>query len=362
MKKNAIRWTSVALAAILLGGGVLAFRHFAGGNHREGKQAESVPQKRPPLSVRSMVIDAKPIIDYITSSGTLTASEEVDLSFESSGRITVLDIHEGQKVQKGTLLAKINDNELQAQRDKIIVQLKLAEDREQRQRTLLEREAISRESYEQSLAEMQALTADLAQIEAKIEKSSIFAPFDGIVGLRYTSEGAFVSPGTLVTKLVCVSPLKVDFSIPERYTGDVHTGMNVLFTVDGYLKPFKANVYAIEPRVDSKTRTITVRAMYPNTSETLMPGRYVTVELQLQLFNNAISIPTEALIPEMDGSLVYVYRSGKAQPVSVQTGIRTETEIQITSGLSVGDTLITSGILQLRTGLSVQLMAPHSDE
>jgi membrane fusion protein (multidrug efflux system) len=303
-----------------------------------------------------MVISTKPIVEYINSSGTLTASEEVDLSFESSGRITVLDIHEGQKVEKGTLLAKINDNELQAQRDKIVVQLKLAKDREQRQRTLLEREAISRESYEQSLAEMQALTADLAQIEAKIEKSSIIAPFDGIVGLRYTSEGAFVSPGTLVTQLVCISPLKVDFSIPERYTSHVHTGMSVFFTVDGYLKPFEAKVYAIEPRVDSKTRTITMRAMYPNTREILKPGRYISVELQLNLFNDAISIPSEALIPEMDGSLVYVYRSGKAQPVPVEIGIRTETEIQITSGLSVGDTLITSGILQLRTGLPVQLV------
>ncbi|MDR3366377.1 MAG: efflux RND transporter periplasmic adaptor subunit [Prevotellaceae bacterium] len=354
MKKKVIRWISIVLAAVLLG--FLLARHFNSGNSaQESKAAEVSPQKRPPLSVRSVLISPKPIIEYITSSGTLTASEEVDLSFESSGRITVLNIDEGQKVQKGALLAKINDNELQAQRDKINVQLKLAEDREQRQRTLLEREAISRESYEQSLAEMQALKADLAQIEAKIEKSSIVAPFDGIIGLRYTSEGAFVSPGTLVTKLICISPLKVDFSIPERYAGNVHTGMTVFFAVDGYLKPFEAKVYAIEPRVDSKTRTITMRAMYANTREILKPGRYVSVELQLKLFNDAISIPTEALIPEMDGNLVYLYRSGKAQPVAVQTGIRTETEIQITSGLAVGDTLITSGILQLRTGLPVQL-------
>lgn len=342
------------LAAALLGI-LLAFRYLNGNGSQESKPAEEAPPKRPPLSVRSVAISPKPIIEYITGTGTLTASEEVDLSFESSGRITVLNIDEGQKVQKGTLLAKINDSELQAQRDKINVQLKLAEDREQRQRTLVEREAISRESYEQSLAEMQALKADLAQIEAKIEKASIFAPFDGMVGLRYTSEGAFVSPGTLVTKLVCISPLKVDFAIAERYIGNVHTGMTVFFTVEGYLKPFEAKVYAIEPNVDVKTRTFAMRALYPNTRETLKPGRSISVELHLRLFNDAISIPTEALIPEMDGTLVYVYRSGKAQPVPVQTGIRTETEIQITSGLAVGDTLITSGILQLRTGLPVQL-------
>jgi membrane fusion protein (multidrug efflux system) len=355
MKRKVIRWTSIALVVVALGV-LLAYRHFTGDNPQESASTEAPPQRRPPLSVRSVVISPKPIIDYIISSGTLIASEEVDLSFESSGRITVLDINEGQKVQKGALLAKINDNELQAQRDKINVQLKLAEDREQRQRTLLEREAISRESYEQSLAEMQAIKADLAQIEAKIEKSSIVAPFDGIIGLRYTSEGAFVSPGTLVAKLVCISPLKVDFAIAERYIGSVHTGMTVLFTVEGYLKPFEAKVYAIEPNVDIKTRTFAMRAMYPNTKEILKPGRSISVELQLKLFNDAISIPTEALIPEIDGTLVYVYRNGKAQPVPVQTGIRTETEIQITSGLAVGDTLITSGILQLRTGLPVQLL------
>jgi membrane fusion protein (multidrug efflux system) len=131
--------------------------------------------------------------------------------------------------------------------------------------------------------------------------------------------------------------------------------MTVLFTVEGYLKPFEAKVYAIEPNVDIKTRTFAMRAMYPNSKEILKPGRSISVELQLKLFNDAISVPTEALIPEIDGTLVYVYRNGKAQPVSVQTGIRTETEIQITSGLAVGDTLITSGILQLRTGLPVQL-------
>ncbi|MDR0711870.1 MAG: efflux RND transporter periplasmic adaptor subunit [Prevotellaceae bacterium] len=354
MKRKVVRWVSIALAVVALGS-LLAYHRFADDSPQENAPVEASPQKRPPLSVRSVVISPKPIIEYIPVQGTLIASEEVDLSFESSGRITVLNINEGQKVQKGTLLAKINDNELQAQRDKINVQLKLAEDREQRQRTLLEREAISRESYEQSLAEMQALKADLAQIEAKIEKSSIVAPFDGIVGLRYTSEGAFVSPGTLVTTLTCISPLKVDFSISERHTGNVHTGMAVFFKVEGYLKPFEAKIYAIEPRVDVKTRTIVLRAIYPNTREALKPGRSVSVELQLHLFSDAISIPTEALIPEIDGTLVYVYRNGKAQPLPVKTGIRTETEIQITSGLAVGDTLITSGILQLRTGLPVQL-------
>ncbi len=354
--KKSVRWIALALAAVAAG--VFIYFQFFSKNELEKTATEATAtkqQKRDPLSIRGLVLSTKPIVQKINSSGTLIASEQVDLSFESSGRITLLNINEGQKVTKGTLLAKISDSELQAQRDKIKVQLKLAEDREQRQRTLLEREAISRESYEQALAEMMVLKADLAQIESKIDKASIEAPFDGIVGLRYTSEGAYVSPGTIVTQLVSVKPLKVDFSIPERYASIVRTGMPVAFHVDGYTKAFSAKVYAIEPHVDSKTRTLTIRAMYDNAREDLMPGRYISVELQIKLFNDAIAIPNEALIPTMEGNMVYVYRSGKAQPVNVQTGIRTESEIQITSGLAVGDTLITSGILQMRKGMAVKL-------
>lgn len=354
--KKAIRW--VALALVVAVGGVFVYLQFFSKNDLEKAADESAApkqQKREALSVRGLVLQTKPIVEIINSSGTLKASEQVDLSFESSGRITELNINEGEKVAKGTLLAKINDSELQAQRDKIQVQLKLAEDRESRQRTLLEREAISRESYEQVLAEMQSLKADMAEIEAKIEKSSIVAPFDGIVGLRYTSEGAYVSPGTLVTQVVSIRPLKVDFAIPERYASVVRTGMPVAFHVDGYAKSFSAKVYAIEPQVDSKTRTLTIRAMYDNAREDLMPGRYISVELQIKLFNNAIAIPNEALIPTMEGNMVYVYRGGKAEPVNITTGIRTESEIQITSGLTTRDTLITSGILQMRKGIAVKL-------
>ncbi len=355
MKKTA-RWVALALV-VVAGGAFISFQLFSKNDLEKAASEAAAPrqQKREPLSVRGLVLQTKPIVEIIKSSGTLMPSEQVDLSFESSGRITELNINEGEKVAKGTLLAKINDSELQAQRDKIQVQLKLSEDRESRQRTLLEREAISRESYEQVLAEMQSLKADMLEIDAKIEKSSIVAPFDGIVGLRYTSEGAYVSPGTLVTQLVSIRPLKVDFAIPERYASVVRTGMPVLFRVDGYTKLFSAKVYAIEPQVDSKTRTLTVRAMYDNAREDLMPGRYISVELQIKLFNNAIAIPNEALVPTMEGNSVYLYRSGKAVPVDVTTGIRTESEIQITSGLTVRDTLITSGILQMRTGMAVKL-------
>jgi membrane fusion protein (multidrug efflux system) len=313
---------------------------------------EVKPQSKA-LSISALVVKSKPMVEEITATATLNADETVQLSFESSGRITELNIDEGQKVKKGTLVAKINDSELQAQLAKLKIQHKLAQDRELRQRSLLEREAISRESYEQSLTDVQTLKADIMQLESKIEKSSVFAPFDGVVGLRYLSEGAFVQPGATIAQMVKITPLKIDFSIPEKYAGVVKVGTPLQFTVEGYNKTFSAKIYAIEPQINTQTHMLAMRALYPNANEELRPGILCRVSLQIRLFPNAITIPSEALIPEMDGAKVFLYKDGKAMPTPVTIGIRTETEVQIAQGIQHGDTLITSGMLQLRYGMPV---------
>ena len=351
------RWLIIfTILVAACAGGVYFFAFHSGDAQDLNASAQAGAagrQKALPVSV--LIVKSKPMVEEINSAGTLNADETVNLSFESSGRITELNIDEGQQVKKGTLIAKINDTELQAQLAKLNIQLKLAQDRELRQRSLLEREAISQESYEQSLTDVQTLKADIMQLESKIEKSSVFAPFDGVVGLRYVSEGAFVQPGTAITQLVKIKPLKVDFSIPERYAGVVKAGMPLHFKVDGYENAFPAVVYAIEPQINVQTRTLTVRAMYANAREELKPGRYVYITLQMYLFANAIAIPSEALIPEMEGAKIFLYKSGRAMPAGVTLGIRTENEVQITQGLHSGDTLITSGMLQLRYGMPVSI-------
>jgi membrane fusion protein (multidrug efflux system) len=235
------------------------------------------------------------------------------------------------------------------------VQLKLAEDRVFRQNALLEKEAVSKEAYEQVQTDLAMLKAEIDMVKANIAYTELRAPFDGIIGLRQVSEGAYVTPSTVVAKLTKISPLKIEFAVAERYAGILKSGANLTFKVDGHLKPFAAKVYAMESHVDPTNHTFAIRALYPNTDGKLMPGRFASVELKTQEFNDAITIPSQAIVPEMGIDKVYLYKSGKAQPVTITKGIRNDARVQVLEGLNLGDTIIVSGTLQLRTGLSVTL-------
>ncbi len=312
-------------------------------------------QGRQLLNVSGFVIKPAQMSELINQIGTLRPDEEVELSFETSGKIVGINFTEGTRVKKGDLLAKINDRPLQAQLQKLLAQKKLVEEKEFRQRSLLEKDAISQESYDQIVTELQTIEADINLVKARISETELRAPFDGIIGLRYLSEGAYVNPSTKIARLIKMSPIKLEFSIPERYMDEVNIGYPVTFKMDGSNTIYEAKVYAVDPKIELATRSIVIRALYPNKNEELKSGRYAAVTLQLSKLENAIAIPTEALVPEMEGELVYLYRKGRASVVRVNTGLRTESLIQITSGLNFGDTLLTSGILQLRESLPVSL-------
>ena len=308
-----------------------------------------------PLYTSGYILVPTKMNEMIYSTASLLPDEEVDLSFETSGKVVGIYFTEGTRVKKGELLAKINDKPLQAQLLKLKAQLKLTEEREFRQRQLLDRDAISRESYDQVATELESIQADILLIEARIDETELRAPFDGTVGLRMISEGAITSTQTNIVRLVKTWPPKIEFSVPERYAGEVTPGFPITFDIDGIPSSFEAKVYAIDPKVDINTRTIVVRALYPNSDEELKPGRFASVRARLSQIDSAVSIPTEALIPEMEGEKVFIMQNGKAIERKVTTGLRTESHIQIRTGLSFGDTLLTSGILQLRNDLPVQL-------
>ena len=307
------------------------------------------------LNVNALIISTQAMTDDIYTNGDLIPDEEVDLSFETSGKITDINFSEGSTVQKGQLLAKINDRPLQAQLKKLQAQLKLAEDRVFRQNALLVKDAVSKEAYEQVKTDLASLNADIELIKANIQQTELRAPFDGIIGLRQVSVGSYASPTTIVAKLTKISPLKINFSVPERYAKEIKKGTRLTFSLDGYLKDFDATVYATESKVDPASRTLSVRALYPNTGTKLLPGRFASIKIKMHEIPNAIAIPSEAIVPEMGKSKVYLYKSGKSMPVEVKTGLRTDTQVQIINGLHVGDTIITSGTLQLRTGLNITL-------
>ncbi|MFW5792944.1 MAG: efflux RND transporter periplasmic adaptor subunit [Bacteroidota bacterium] len=305
------------------------------------------------LNVNVIIVEPERLVEIINSSGTLIPDEEVDLSFETSGKIIQLKFDEGTKIKKGQLLAKINDKPLQAQLQKLQAQKKLSEEREYRQRSLLSRDAISQESYDQAVTELQSIEADIMLIQARIEETELRAPFDGIIGLRHVSEGAYVNQNTQIARLIKINPLKIEFSVPERYSGEIKSGFPIKFNLDGVKDALEATVYAVEPKVDISTRNILVRARYSNPGNQIKPGRFVAIKLELSEVDNAITVPTEALIPEMEGDKLFVYRSGKAESTDVTTGLRTEDVIQIETGLQPGDTVITTGILQLRHNMPV---------
>jgi membrane fusion protein, multidrug efflux system len=307
------------------------------------------------LPVEAVIIQPKPLADKIVSAGTVIPDEQVEISAETSGRVVAIHFAEGARVNKGDLLITVNNADLLAQIERNKHQVRLAEESEQRQRTLLERQGISQQAYDQVYTELSTLKAEEALLQAQLEKTIIRTPFSGILGLRHISEGAYISPGMQIVRLAKTEPVKVDFSIPERFASYLKKGGKVNFSVDNYPGMFEASISAIEPVVDQRTRSILVRALYANTSGHIIPGSYARVEVTLQSLDNALQAPSQALVPEMGSNKVFLFKSGFANPVIVTTGLRTESHVQITSGLSAGDTVITTGILQLRQGLPVRI-------
>lgn len=357
---KSVKWSLTAAIVVFIA--ALAFypdikRKFQGSKDEVPMSPSKGGGRNQVLNVNAEVVKFQTLTDKIMSTGSVIPDEEVNLSFESSGKITSIYFKEGSHVSKGALLAKINDQPLQAQLKKLVAQIPLAKDRVFRQRTLLERDAVSQEAFEQVQTEYDKLMADIDLVKANIAQTELRAPFDGIIGLRSVSEGAFTSPSTVIAKLTKISPLKIDFSIPERYATQIVAGTPITFRMDGALEDLHAKVYAVESKVNMETRTLNVRATYPNVRETILPGRFVSVEINMNEIKDAVAIPSEAIIPEMGKNMVYLYKSGEAKPTEIITGLRTESRVQVLEGLQPGDTLLVTGVMQLRTGMKVSIDA-----
>ena len=325
---------------------------FSISNKEVGPAMQSGPEALP---VNAVVLAEGGLTDLIIATGTVLADEQVNLSAEVSGRLTSIRFDEGTPVKKGDLLATINDAELLAQIEKNKYTLKLAEERESRQLKLLTREAVSQEVYDKALTDLNTVQSEAAVLQAQLMKTRIVAPFSGIVGLRQVSEGAYITPGQQIASLTRTQPVKIEFSVPERFSGSVKKGSRIQFTVEGTSQTLEASVYAVEPRIDPLTRALTVRALYTNRNNELNPGSFARVEFNLSHMDNALTVPAQAIVPELGGNKVFVYRSGVAREVKVSVGIRTSDAVQIIDGLAAGDTVITTGILQVREGMPLSI-------
>jgi len=313
-----------------------------------GKPAGAVP-----VTVTMQVLKPGEVEQKILSTGTLLANEEVELRCEIPGRITTIYFEEGSSVHEGELMVKIDDQELQAQLKKLLVEEQEAHDDVYRKQKLLELKALSQEEFDKTANQLAMVQADIELKRSQLAKTEIFAPFTGQVGLRQVSRGEYISPSTTIAWLQQVDPVKIEFTIPEKYNGMVHKGTPINFTVTGNNQLFTGKIYALEPKIDPSTRNITLRAICPNPLKKLMPGAFARVEIVLQTLSDALMIPSEAIIPTINGEKVFICKDGKARSVMIHTGIRTEREVQVLDGLAPGDSLITSGLLQLREEMPV---------
>jgi membrane fusion protein, multidrug efflux system len=300
----------------------------------------------------------KPVIlnNTIKMTGNILANNQVELHSEVSGKVIRLYFEEGSHVNKNEILAKINDADLQAQMRKQEYQQKQFEDKVARQKVLLESNSISKEEFDNTFTSLNIIKSDIELIRAQIDKTEIRAPFSGIIGLRNIDEGSYISPVTVIAEIIEPDPVKIDFSIPEKYANSVRKNDTLNFTVQNARKKFTARIYAIEPGIDPSTRTLNIRAFCPNKQGEIIPGSFAEIELILNRKAFSFMVPNEAIIPVLKGKILYLYKNGTVKQVDVITGIRTDVKSEILEGLNEGDTLITTGIMKLKPGSPVKII------
>jgi len=320
-----------------------------------GQAMQNLERMNTEVPVTAYIVSYEKLSNNVFTTGSILANEEVELRSEISSKIVEILFREGAFVNKGDLLVKINDSDLQAELRKAASKVKLIEDREARQRQLAQNQMISQEDYESTLNDLEASKAEYDLIKSRIDKTEIRAPFSGVVGLREVSEGSFVTSTTNIARLQNLSNLKVDFAIPQKYAAQVKIGDEISFKLSGSDFQYKAKIFAIEPKIDPSTRTLKLRAICTATYKNLFPGAFVNAALDLKETDQAILIPSVAIVPELKGQLVYLYKGGTVMPQKVEIGLREDKQVQITSGLTAGDTVVTSGILQMRPGIKVKI-------
>jgi membrane fusion protein (multidrug efflux system) len=361
MKKRNRIFLYAGLAIVVLA--AICLPRWIGGTSPEETREKETAGSPPPVSLAGnatpvgiYVINPTYLASGIYVNGFLVPREEVEITTEVAGKITSIFFTEGSTVRKGDLLVKMNDEDLQAQLVRAEFQEKLLAEKLERQKILLTKEAISREAYDQLETDHNMVVADITLLKVRIDKTEIRAPFNGVIGFRYVSDGSYVQPGTKVARLVDNSTMIVEFSLSNRYIAMPLVGKNIIFRVEGFPQDFHAQVYAVEPKLDENTRTILLRARYNNSSGLLLAGTPADVTLITKESDNAIQVPTETIVPDVSGVSVWLVRNGRAVSTPIETGIRSEQMIEVLSGLSVSDTVITTGIMQLRPNTPVRIL------
>lgn len=322
---------------------------------KDQKKTAPAGAGRSPAAVSVFLVKTSPLSETVEVPGTLIANESTDIYPETAGRVTQLNIAEGKQVAKGALLVKLFDGDLQATLRKLQVQLEIAKQNEDRSAQLLKIQGISKADYDASVLNVNNIQADIAITRANITKTEIRAPFSGRIGLKNISPGAYVSPSTVIASIQQTSTLKLDFTVPEKYTSRIKVGQVVHFTNESTNKTYTAKVMATEAGVTLDTRSLTARCIVVEKDPDLVPGSFAKVKLDFAPIPDAIMIPSQAIVPQARGKQIILFNGGTAKFVDVTTGLRDSASVQITSGLKAGDTIVVSGLMSTKPGSPLKL-------
>ena len=314
------------------------------------------------MQVETIRVTPQLFEETLTATGSLQADEEVTLRPEMSGIIDEIKFTEGELVEEGRVLVRLRAQDVVARAERAEAQLQLAQREAERQQSLGQRQAISRSELDQSKSSLEVARADFHIAKAELAKTEVRAPFTGVIGLRAVSEGGYVTPTTDIATFRKIDPLKLELNVPERYGRFIRPGLRVEFSVAGTDERFSGTVYAVEPGIDPVTRTVRLRAHVPNPDRRLSPGAFVEAQLVLDRIENAIIVPSLAVVPGLKKETVFVVNNGVTEVREVNLGIRGADSVLIEEGLKPGDEVIVSSILQLRPGVRVAPVKPQTPE
>lgn len=321
------------------------------------------PQKPPSFAVpvAAETVTPRLFTNELSSVGTLIANESVTIRPEISGIITGIHFKEGQKVLAGDLLFSVDDNTYRADVNRARATFELASQTFDRVQELQRKGASSRQTLDEAAARLKEARAAYDTANIRFSKTEIAAPFNGIIGLRSVSEGDFIEIGRAITNLESINPLKLEFTMPERFFSLVKPGQEVNVKVDAYKnQTFLGKVYALDPRIDPATRNLHIKAEVANDDEKLRPGMFAYVNLTVGRNEKALLIPEEALLPQGKEFSVYLVKDGKASMTKVKIGEREIGRVEILSGLAAGDVVITAGQMKLHEGAEVAVLPPET--
>ena len=316
--------------------------------------ANTGPAAKKLLQADGFVVKSTPFNSELIVTANVLANEQVEIKAPISGQVLKIYFNEGGYIRQNSPIVQLDDRIWKAQLVGLNAELNAANSDYERKKALLEFEGSTQEEVETSFSRIESLKSQIKELEINIDLANVEAPFSGKLGMRDFSKGAFLSTGNVITTLTETNQFKIDFMVSQEYLKSISIGKKVNVLIEG--DTMQATVYAINPQINSSSRTVNVRArLKPESKHNIMPGTFAEVLLTTNYIEEALLVPSQAIVPEIEKQTVYVYENGKAVRKEITMGNRTDDKVHVTSGISEGDTLITTGLLLVKTGMDIQL-------